>query len=209
MMSLFRRKRAAPEEPQAGPAPQIDPTPAEPRAEPAPMEPHAAPASVEPAPDGRDGAAAPEPATPAPPPYEPWAPGGASMDPIGLMPSIVPLDETCELERPIPPGMSDDHPLARPIARALSAVYDPEIPINIYELGLIYHVEIDAENNVHVLMTLTAPGCPVAGQMPGMVEHALVSQVEGIGDAEVELVWDPPWSPDLMSEAARLELGFM
>ena len=91
---------------------------------------------------------------------------------------------------------------------ALRGVYDPEIPVNIHDLGLIYDVRIAPGGKVDIKMTLTAPGCPVAGTMPGMVEHA-VAAVDGVGQVDVELVWDPPWNPDMMSEAARLELGFM
>ena len=91
---------------------------------------------------------------------------------------------------------------------ALRSVYDPEIPVNIYELGLIYACDVDPSGKVDIKMTLTAPGCPVAGSMPGMVEDA-VSAVEGVTGVEVELVWDPPLDPSKMSDAARLELGMM
>ena len=95
------------------------------------------------------------------------------------------------------------------VVSALHTVYDPEIPVNIYELGLVYGVEADAgTGKVEVTMTLTTPHCPVAGTMPGMVEDRL-STVEGVREVTVNLVWDPPWTPDKMSEAARLELGFM
>jgi len=89
---------------------------------------------------------------------------------------------------------------------ALKSVFDPEIPVNIYDLGLIYSVEINDEGHVDVQMTLTTPGCPVAQTFPGTVEQA-VNQVEGVSDCAVELVWEPPWSQDRMTEAARLELG--
>lgn len=95
----------------------------------------------------------------------------------------------------------------REIVEALRAVYDPEIPVDIYELGLIYGLEVDEDGFVDVLMTLTSPACPVAGQMPGMVKAA-VEQVPGVRAAEVELTWEPPWTQDRMSEAARLQLGF-
>ncbi len=91
---------------------------------------------------------------------------------------------------------------------ALRGVYDPEIPVNIHDLGLIYDVRIAAGGKVDIKMTLTAPGCPVAGTMPGMVEQA-VAAVDGISHVDVELVWDPPWNQDMMSDVARLELGFM
>ncbi|PWG64653.1 SUF system Fe-S cluster assembly protein [Sediminicurvatus halobius] len=93
------------------------------------------------------------------------------------------------------------------IVAALRCVYDPEIPVDIYELGLIYGLEIDEDGFVDVTMTLTSPACPVAGQMPGMVKAA-VEQVAGVNAAEVELTWDPPWTQERMSEAARLQLGF-
>lgn len=92
------------------------------------------------------------------------------------------------------------------IIHALKEVYDPEIPVNIYDLGLIYDISIDNEAHVFIQMTLTTPGCPVAQTFPGTVEQA-VNQVEGVCDCTVELVWEPPWSQDRMTEAARLELG--
>ena len=91
---------------------------------------------------------------------------------------------------------------------ALKDIYDPEIPVNIYDLGLIYDVEITPEHHAKVKMTLTTPHCPVAESMPGEVELR-VGAVPGIGDAEVELVWDPPWDPQKMSDEARLELGML
>jgi FeS assembly SUF system protein len=90
----------------------------------------------------------------------------------------------------------------------LRSVYDPEIPVSIYELGLVYGIDITDDGVVRIQMTLTAPSCPVAGVIPGEVE-AKLRAVEGVMDAEVDLVWDPPWDPSRMSEAARLELGFM
>lgn len=94
------------------------------------------------------------------------------------------------------------------VVDALKEIYDPEIPVNIYDLGLIYGVEVDEESDVTVTMTLTTPHCPVAETMPGEVELR-ASSVPGIRDAEVELVWDPPWSPEKMSDEARLELGML
>lgn len=93
------------------------------------------------------------------------------------------------------------------IVAALKTVYDPEIPADIYELGLIYKIDIDDDRNVDVEMTLTAPGCPVAGEMPGWVENA-VSSVEGIQVVKVELVFDPPWTPERMSEEAQVAVGW-
>ncbi len=89
---------------------------------------------------------------------------------------------------------------------ALKTVYDPEIPVDIYELGLIYKVDVADNYDVAVDMTLTAPGCPVAGEMPTMVQEAL-EKVEGIGKVTVSMTFDPPWTPDRMSEEARLELN--
>lgn len=91
---------------------------------------------------------------------------------------------------------------------ALKDIYDPEIPVNIYDLGLIYDVEITPENHALVKMTLTTPNCPVAESMPGEVELR-VGSVPGVGHAEVELVWDPPWDPQKMTDEAKLELGML
>jgi FeS assembly SUF system protein len=91
---------------------------------------------------------------------------------------------------------------------ALKDIYDPEIPVNIYDLGLIYDVEITPENHALIKMTLTTPNCPVAESMPGEVELR-VGSVPGVGHAEVELVWDPPWDPQRMSDEAKLELGML
>ena len=93
------------------------------------------------------------------------------------------------------------------IIEVLKGIYDPEIPVNIYEIGLIYEVKVDDGANVHVLMTLTSPMCPVAESLPPEVEEK-VAAVEGVTSAEVEVTWDPPWDPEMMSEAAKLELGF-
>ena len=93
------------------------------------------------------------------------------------------------------------------VVAALKTVYDPEIPVDIYELGLIYELEVEAQGAVSIQMTLTSPACPVAGTLPGDVE-ARVRSVEGITDVVVDLVWDPPWGMERMSEAARLQLGF-
>jgi FeS assembly SUF system protein len=89
---------------------------------------------------------------------------------------------------------------------ALKTVYDPEIPVDIYELGLIYRLEVDDDRNIEVDMTLTAPGCPVAGEMPGWVENAVAS-VPGVGQVKVKLTFDPPWEMSRMSDEAKLELN--
>jgi FeS assembly SUF system protein len=94
------------------------------------------------------------------------------------------------------------------IVAVLKTVYDPEIPVDIYEMGLVYEVDVREGNAVYVRMTLTSPMCPVAEILPPEVE-AKVRTVDGVVDVELELVWDPPWNPSMMSEAARLELGMM
>ncbi len=94
------------------------------------------------------------------------------------------------------------------VIAALKECFDPEIPVNIYDLGLIYELNIDEEGVVQVKMTLTAPACPVAGILPGEVQRK-VRAVEGVKDAKVELVWEPPWDRDRMSPAALMQLGFM
>ena len=102
-----------------------------------------------------------------------------------------------------PPAAQD---LEGEIVDALKSVFDPEIPVNIYEMGLIYDLDIQPDGQVQIKMTLTSPGCPVAGSLPGEVK-AKVEQVPGVAAADVELVWDPAWNPSMMTEAARLQLG--
>jgi len=92
------------------------------------------------------------------------------------------------------------------VIEALRDVYDPEIPVNIYEIGLVYEVDVNDDGSVRILMTLTSPTCPVAESLPPEVEQR-VSEVDGVTSARVEITWDPPWDPDMMSEAAKLELG--
>lgn len=94
------------------------------------------------------------------------------------------------------------------VIEVLQSVFDPELPVNIYELGLIYKVEVNETGNVFVLMTLTAPGCPAAQSLPLEVDEK-VRQVEGVTDVLVTVTWDPPWDKTMMSEAAQLELGFL
>jgi FeS assembly SUF system protein len=94
------------------------------------------------------------------------------------------------------------------VINALKRVHDPEIPINIYDLGLIYELKIDDQFNVYILMTLTTPNCPIAEEIPGMVS-AEVKTVEGVGEVKVDLTFDPPWDKDMLSEAALLELGLL
>jgi len=106
------------------------------------------------------------------------------------------------------PAAADNDELRERIVEALKSVYDPEIPVDIYELGLIYDVEISDDGDAVITMTLTTPHCPVAESMPAEVELRVLS-VPGIRDAEVKLVWDPPWDPSKMSDEARLELGML
>lgn len=103
---------------------------------------------------------------------------------------------------------STDHPLYEQVVDACRTVFDPEIPVNIFDLGLVYTIDISAENDVAITMTLTAPGCPVAGEMPGWVQDA-VESLPGIKSVAVTMTFDPPWGMDMMSDEARLELGFM
>lgn len=103
---------------------------------------------------------------------------------------------------------STEHPLYDTVVDACRTVYDPEIPVNIYDLGLVYTVDISDEGAVEVIMTLTAPGCPVAGEMPGWVAEA-IEPLPGVKQVDVTLTWEPPWGMDMMSDEARLELGFM
>lgn len=110
-----------------------------------------------------------------------------------------------------PEGIGSGEPggeLYEAVVAALKEIYDPEIPVNIYDLGLIYGVEITGESDAIITMTLTTPHCPVAESMPGEVELRAAS-VPGVRDAVVNLVWDPPWGPDKMSDEARLELGML
>ena len=113
---------------------------------------------------------------------------------------------TARRGQPLEPGT----PVAEEgaVIEAMRQVYDPEIPVNIYDLGLIYAFEISPQGDVIVEMSLTAPGCPVAGEMPGSVAEA-ISAVPGVGRVEVRLVWDPPWTPARMSEDAKLALGMV
>lgn len=108
------------------------------------------------------------------------------------------------------PALGDDErrELSQKVVEVLREIYDPEIPVNIYELGLVYDVIVSETADVTIVMTLTTPHCPVAESMPGEIELR-VRDVEGIGNVTVELVWDPPWDMSMMSEAARLEMGFM
>ena len=112
------------------------------------------------------------------------------------------------LANPIIQPSSIEHPLYEAICDACRTVHDPEIPVNIFDLGLVYTIIVEDDGKVDIDMTLTAPGCPVAGEMPGWVADA-VDMVPGVKSSHVELVWDPPWGMEMLSDAARLELGFI
>jgi FeS assembly SUF system protein len=105
-------------------------------------------------------------------------------------------------------GLPQVENLRDKVLNAIKSVYDPEIPVDVYELGLIYEINVYPVNNVYVQMTLTPPACPSAEQIPGEVEQK-IRAIEGINDVQVELTFDPPYSQDMMSEAAKLELGFL
>ncbi len=119
-----------------------------------------------------------------------------------------------ELAEPANITAPADHKLWPLIKAAIKEIYDPEIPVNVYELGLIYKVDISEGNpeenngksNVRVEMTLTSPGCPVAQEMPGWVQAAILP-IDGVGDVDVEIVWDPPWDPSMMAETAKMQLN--
>ena len=119
------------------------------------------------------------------------------------MNSSAPLEGT-----PLIKPSSTDHPLHEAVVDACRSVFDPEIPVNIFDLGLVYTIEIAEDGAVNVIMTLTAPGCPVAGEMPGWLADA-IEPLPGVKSVDVELTWEPPWGMDMMSDEARLELGFM
>ena len=123
----------------------------------------------------------------------PTATETAGSAPASAKSSAIPAEELARL--------TDD------IVSALKTVYDPEIPADIYELGLVYKIDIEDDRSVKIDMTLTAPGCPVAGEMPGWVQDA-VSAVEGVSGVDVNMVFDPPWTPDRMSEEAQVAVGW-
>jgi FeS assembly SUF system protein len=125
-------------------------------------------------------------------------------DPFDFAPE--PAAAETEVERP--EGGEDDAALMAPVLEALKTVRDPEIPMDLVELGLIYELIVKKGGTVYVEMTLTTPACPVAASMPGEVERA-IRAVPGVSDVRVKLVWTPPWGPELMSDEARLELGML
>jgi FeS assembly SUF system protein len=170
---------------------------------------------------GGEARATPEP-RPSPEPREAWSPEGELFFTPHAGPPLLGGEEAKSdaiASSPSPskeqgassPGLLplEGHPLEASIIEALKGVYDPEIPVNIYELGLIYDVKLSPENDVFVKMTLTAPGCPVEGQMPGMVRASIEEHVPEARDVDVEIVWDPPWTTERMSEAAKLETGML
>lgn len=113
-----------------------------------------------------------------------------------------PAENSNTLENATVPNLRDQ------VLAAIKTVYDPEIPVDVYELGLIYEINVYPINNVHILMTLTSPSCPSAESIPVEIEER-IKEIEGINEVKVEITFDPPYSQDMMSEAARLELGFM
>ena len=116
-------------------------------------------------------------------------------------------EETEALRTPPYTEASNHHPMWLNVQAALREVYDPEIPVNIYELGLIYKVDInEKDNNVFIQMTFTSPSCPVVDEMPNMMIEE-IKKVEGIGEVEVDIVWDPTWEPSMMAETAKLQLN--
>jgi len=104
--------------------------------------------------------------------------------------------------------VADQKDIEKRVIEALQTVYDPEVPVNIYEMGLIYGVELDPLGNASISMTLTAPNCPAAQSLPMEVEEK-VRAVDGVNDVHLEIVWEPPWDPSLMSDAAKLQLGML
>jgi len=141
------------------------------------------------------------------------------MDPSGFVPdpgkpiahrrkgAPVGAELVVEVEIADERDVGDRQPFADDVISALKTVYDPEIPADIFELGLVYKIDIEDDRMVKIMMTLTAPGCPVAGEMPGWVENA-VGAVEGVSGVEVEMTFDPPWTPDRMSEEAQVAVGW-
>jgi FeS assembly SUF system protein len=128
----------------------------------------------------------------------------ASDDPFAFETATPPATE--EVERPA--ATENDPELLPRVLEALKTVRDPEIPVNLVDLGLIYELIVNKDGIVYIEMTLTAPSCPVAGELPGQVRDA-VAEVEGVNDARVKLVWSPPWDKERMSEEAKLELGLL
>lgn len=124
------------------------------------------------------------------------------------MPTSITPNETL-ISRVLDTSLSEDQKIVRErVIETLQTIYDPELPVNLYDLGLIYDIAVDESMNVKVQMTLTAPACPVAGTLPGQVERR-IAETPGVESAKVELVWSPPWDKSRMTEAALLELGLL
>ena len=151
----------------------------------------------------------PPPETPAEstrPPERPAAPATSSLD-LSALTAPAPADAAeAKTEEPVQTDPLKTLELTPRIVEQLSSVYDPEIPVNIYELGLIYDIAVASDGLVVIRMTLTAPGCPAAVTLPAEVQGK-VKSIEGVTDARVDIVWEPPWDKDRMSEAAKLQLG--
>lgn len=135
------------------------------------------------------------------------------IDPVAdkeMVKNAVGEDSYDELAEPPNVEVPREHELTPYILNAIREVYDPEIPVNVYELGLIYKIEIkdheEGDSDVEIKMTLTSPGCPVAQEMPGWVQGAVLP-IEGVGEVDVEIVWDPTWDPSMMAETAKMQLN--
>jgi len=125
----------------------------------------------------------------------------------GEHPPMTPLKEWLDKLQNAEP--QDTAALEGRVIEVLREIYDPEIPVNIYDLGLIYGIDCGADGVVDIQMTLTSPGCPVAQTFPGMVESRVEDEVDGVTAAQVELVWDPPWSPERLTDEVKLDLGLL
>ena len=144
--------------------------------------------------------------SPPAPPEQPAAPATSSLDTSALTAAPPPSAAPATTEKPVQADPLKTLELTPQIVEQLSSVYDPEIPVNIYELGLIYDIAVDGDGLAVIRMTLTAPGCPAAVTLPAEVQGK-VKSVDGVTDARVDIVWEPPWDKDRMSEAAKLQLG--
>jgi FeS assembly SUF system protein len=125
--------------------------------------------------------------------------GGQVLDQTSAVPDQVPVPGA------VPGTVIDNETLMEQVLDAIKSVYDPEIPVNIWELGLVYRVDVDSEKNVELDMTLTAPSCPVAGEMPMQVQQ-VIENIDAVKSCRVELVWEPPWHPGMMSDEAKVAL---
>jgi FeS assembly SUF system protein len=137
----------------------------------------------------------------------PAKPPRARVDPADIAAAAAPESDIDPLD-PAPPAPPAEAGFEARVIDAMKTVRDPEIPVNLIDLGLIYDLDIRADGSVSIEMSLTAPSCPSAAELPAQIEHA-VRGVDGVGEVTVKVVWEPPWTPDRMSEEARLELGFM